>query len=591
MKKISKILTIGLIIALSAANFNSHACTGFLITKGASADGSTMITYAADAHVLYGELYHWPAAIHPPGTMLRIMSWHENNLLGIIPEAAQTYNVVGNMNEHQLAITESTFGGRSELQDTTGFFDYGNLIFQTLRRAKTAREAIQTLHYFMSNYGYCMTGESFSIADGEEVWIMELIGKGVKRTDSRGRDRFGNGAVWVAKRIPDGYISGHANHARITTFPEANPRARVVTSITCKDIARLTTTPSIEVVYAHDVIDYARAIGIFTGTHAQFSFSDVYAPLDFGAARFCESRVWSGFMKANPAEMAKFENYARGEDLSERMPLWIKPNRKLTLQDVIGMMRDHFQGTSMDMTKDVGAGPWELPYRWRPMRWDLNGQTYVHERAISTQQTGWSMVAQSRSWLPNAIGGVLWWGVDDTYTTVYTPMYSSITEIPECFRDDNGSAIEYSPTSAFWLFNLVSNFAYLRYKDMIVDIQRVQKELETGFMRKVAENDAAWKNETDNAKLVRETTRFSNMQAQYAFNQWKKLQEYLLVKFVDGNIKREIVHPDGRREFEGRKYHKGRPADPLHPRYPDSFYQQIIDQTGNQFKWINHEKK
>ncbi|MCL2683188.1 MAG: C69 family dipeptidase [Bacteroidales bacterium] len=591
MRKTFKNLTIGLIIALSTANLTVQACTNFMITKGASKDGSTMITYAADAHTFYGELYYRPAATHAPGTMLEILDWYDNKPMGFVKQPAQTYSVVGNINEHQLAISETTFGGRPELRDTTGILDYFNTIYLTLQRAKTAREAIRIMHELWTEYGYYRTGESFSISDPNEVWYMELIGKGVKIRDARGNidpRRNSHGPVWVAKRVPDGYISGHANHARITTFPIANPRARVVTSITCRDINRLERTPSIEVVYSHDVVTYAQGIGIFDarGKHEDFSFSDVYAPLDFGAARFCEARVWSGFMKANRAEMAKYEDYARGDNLKNRMPLWIKPDRKLGLEDAIDMMRDHYQGTSMDMTKDPGAGPWEKPYRWRPMRWDLNGENYLHERAISTQQTAFSFVAQSRGWMPDPVGGILWFGVDDTYTTCYVPIYCGINEIPDCFKVGNGDMVTYSPTSAFWLFNLVSNFAYLRYKDMIVDIKEVQNELESGFIKKVAENDAMWKNETDHSRLVREATRFSLAQSQHMFNQWKRLQEYLLVKYIDGNIKREVIK-DGKRVFEVEPYPPYNiPVAPLHPRYPDWFYQEIVDKAGENLRYL-----
>ena len=585
MKKITQTLAIGLILVLSTANLNVQACTSFLITKSASADGSTMITYAADAAWFYGTLRFHPAAIHPPGTRLDVHNWHNHKLHGSIPQVEQTFSVVGNINQHQVVISETTFGGRSELQDTTGIIDYGSLKYIALQRSRTAREAIQVISYLLGTYGYYSTGESFSIGDPNEVWIMELIGKGKPILDARGNvdtRRWTRGAVWVAKRVPDGYISGHANHARITTFPVANPRARVVTSITCRDIARLTTTPSIEVVYAHDVVDYARGINIFNGTHEEFSFSDVYAPLDFGAMRFCEARVWSGFRKANRSGiMDQYEDYALGKNPKNRMPLWIKPDRLLSLQDAIDMMRDHYQGTSMDMTKDPGMGSWELPYRWRPMVWDLDGQKYIHERAISTQQTGFSFVAQCRSWMPNPVGGILWFGVDDTYTTCYVPIYCGVNQVPNCFKEGNGDMLTYSPTSAFWLFNLVSNFAYLRYKDMIVDIQKVQSELESGFMRKVQENDKIWKNITDNALLVQEATRFSLAQGQYMFDRWKRLQEFLLVKYVDGNIKKE---KNG--VFQNNGIDPKMPADPLHPRYPDWFYQQIVDKAGDNLRYI-----
>ena len=586
MKNFKK-LSIGLILALSASSINVQACTSFLVTKGASADGSTMITYAADAAWLYGELYYRPAATHPKGSMLTIYAWHDGKKLGTIKQVERTYSVVGYMNEHQVTIGETTFGGRPELRDTTGVMDYGNLMFVALQRSKTAREAIQVIHELTSTYGYYTTGESFSIADPNEVWIMELIGKGKKIYDAKGNvdnKKWSKGAVWVARRIPDGYISGHANQARITTFPIANSR----TSITSKDIAKLTTTPSIEVVYAHDVVSYAQGIGIFNGKHEEFSFSDVYAPLDFGAMRFCEARVWAGFRKANRSSiMDKYEDYARGENPKNRMPLWIKPDRKIKLQDVFDMMRDHYEGTSMDMNNDPGAGPFYCPYRWRPMQWELNGKEYVHERATSTQQTAASFISQSRSWLPNAIGGILWFGVDDTYTTVWVPMYAGITKIPHVFEEGNGGAIEHSHTSAFWLFNLVTNFAYSRYNDMIVDIQKVQSELEEGFIRKVAENDAAWKNINDYEELSRKATQFSMEQAQYTFDRWKSLfYDYLLVKYLDGNIKRQ--NPDG--SFQIRHSVRRTTTDPMTKRYPDWFYQQIVDKVGDNIKVIDHKK-
>ncbi|MEG2337225.1 MAG: C69 family dipeptidase, partial [Bacteroidales bacterium] len=336
---------------------------------------------------------------------------------------------------------------------------------------------------------------------------------------------------------------------------------------------------------AYDVVDYAKNIGLFAGNFEDFSFSDTYAPIDFGAARGCEARVWSGFMQANRAEMAKYEKYARGEDLSMRMPLWITPDRKLGLEDVMNMMRDHYEGTSMDMTKDLGAGPFQCPYRWRPMGFEVDGKGYVHERAISTQQTGFSFVTQSRSWLPNPIGGILWFGVDDTYSTCYTPMYCGITQIPECFKVGNGNMITYSPTSAFWLFNQVTNFTYLRYNDIIKDVISVQKELETSFIKKVALNDAAWGKETDMKKLVNQANTFSNAQASIVFARWKKLSEYLLVKYIDGNIKKE---ENGK--FKNSKYGEQRAVMPSQPKYPDWWYKKIVEDAGENLKVITPAK-
>lgn len=564
--------------------FTSQACTNFMITKGASKDGSTMITYAADAHVLYGELYYRPAATYPAGTMMDVINWDSGQKMGEIPQAPQTYSVVGNMNEFQLAISETTFGGLSYLEDTTGIIDYGSLIYITLQRAKTAREAIQVMSDLVSTYGYGSSGESLSISDPNEVWVFEIIGKGKSILDKNGNidpKKYSKGAVWVAYRIPDGCISGHANQARITKVLKADGKK----SITSKDLKKI-NLPGIECVYAYDVVDYATNLGLFNGKFEEFSFSDIYAPLDFSGARGCEARVWSGFLKANKAEMAKYEAYARGEDLSMRMPLWITPDRKLSVEDVMDMMRDHYEGTSMDMTKDVGAGPYECPYRWRPMGFEVDGKKYVHERAISTQQTGFSFIAQSRSWLPNPIGGILWFGVDDTYSTCYVPMYCGITTIPECFRVGNGNMLTYSPTSAFWLFNQVTNFAYLRYNDMIKDVQKVQNELESSFIKKIAANDAKWGKETDMSKLVGQANAFSNEQANITFASWKKLSEYLLIKYIDGNIKKE---ENGK--FTTSPYGDHRMVMPSQPQYPDWWYKKIVEDAGENLKVVEPATK
>ena len=573
-------------------NNSVQACTNFMVTKGASKDGSTFITYAADSHTLYGELYYRPAATYPPGTMVDVIEWDSGKKLGKIKQALVTYSVVGNINEHQLAISETTYGGRSELVDTTGIIDYGTLIYTTLQRAKNAREAIKIMAELVAEYGYCSSGESFSIADGNEVWIFEMIGKGVKILDKNGNPdpkKNTKGAVWVAMRVPDGYISGHANHARITTFPKEDGKK----SISSKNLSKI-FNPSIEVVYAADVISYAREIKVkvkengvekevflFSGKDEEFSFSDVYAPLDFGAARYCESRVWSGFRKANPAEMAKYEDYARGDNLKNRMPLWIKANRLLGIEDVIDMMRDHFQGTSMDMTKDKGAGPFVCPYRWRPMSWKYEDVDYIHERAISTQQTGFSFVAQCRAKYPAPIGGIIWFGVDDTYSTCYVPIFCGVTKIPLCFKEGNGDMLTYSNTAAFWLFNQVTNFAYSRYKDMIVDIQKVQKELESNFIAQVnviSDKFAAEYNKSPE-KGIAAINDYSTKAASEMFNRWRELSEYLLVKYIDGNIKKE---KDGKFMDNGNS--KSLPAFPDQPKYPDWFYKMIIDDAGDNIK-------
>ncbi|MDD2622666.1 MAG: C69 family dipeptidase [Bacteroidales bacterium] len=574
-----KIFLSALCYMLFTTSSNIHACTNFLVTKGASKDGSTFITYAADSHTLYGELYYRPAANYPAGTMMDIYEWDSGKKLGQIKQAIQTYSVVGNINEHQVAIGETTFTGLDTLQDKRGIIDYGSLIYITLQRAKTAREAIMIFHQLVSEYGYYSTGESFSISDPNEVWILEMIGKGSPILDKKGNvdtKAWTLSPVWVAMRIPDGYVSGHANQARITTFPLENGK----TSISTKNISKI-FNPSVEVVYSYDVISYAKAIGLYAGKDADFSFSDTYNPLNFGAARFCEARVWAGFMKINPEEMAKYEDYARGDNLKNRMPLWIKPTNKLSVQDVFSLMRDHYEGTSMDMTKDVGAGPYACPYRWRPMTWDYKGVDYIHERAISTQQTGFSFVAQSRSKYPNPVGGIIWFGVDDSYTSVYMPVFCSITKIPHYIATGNGDMMTYSPTSAFWLFNQVSNYAYTRYSDMIKDILPVQNELESTFIQMVEQQSEKFAAEYKANKEagIESLNKFSNNAVANTFNRWKELYAFLLVKYIDGNVK---IEKDGKFLNNGNNEHL--PASPDHPRYPDWYYKLIIDDAGDNLR-------
>ncbi|MBQ2851769.1 MAG: C69 family dipeptidase, partial [Bacteroidales bacterium] len=443
-----KFLTLLIMMCVVSFMKPAQACTNFLITPGASVDGSSMISYAADSHVLYGELYHYPAADYPEGAMREIVEWDTGRYVGRIPEVSHTYNVVGNMNEWQLAIAETTYGGLEGLENPEGLIDYGSLIYITLQRSKTAREAIKTMAELVANYGYISSGESFSIADPNEVWIMELIGKGQEK-----------GAVWVALRIPDGYVSGHANQARITTFPLANKQNK--NSITSKNLDKLLKNPNIDCVYAEDVISFAKKNNLYAGPDGQFSFSDVYAPVDFSGARACEIRVWAMFNQVVDG-MDQYWDYATGRNINRakpyvkgeaqtpenfptnRMPLWVKPNEKVSVLDMMAFMRDHLEGTELDMTQDVGAGPFHCPYRSRPMGWEVDGVEYVHERATATQQTGFSFVAQCRTTPINNIGGIIWFGVDDAASTVYCPMYTCMTEIPLCFREGNGGIMEYS---------------------------------------------------------------------------------------------------------------------------------------------------
>jgi dipeptidase len=570
MKRISILLS--MFLALGIFTQQASACTNYLITKGASTDGSTMISYAADSHVLYGELYHWPATTWADDAMLDVYEWDTGKYLGQIKQAKQTYNVVGNMNEFQLAIGETTYGGRSELQDPKAIMDYGSLIYITLQRAKNAREAIKTIASLMEEYGYYSSGESFSIADPNEVWIMELISKG---PDNKG-------AVWVARRIPDGYVSGHANQARITTFPLSDGK----TSISSDEMDKI-FNPEVENVYAADVISFAREKGYFKGDDKNFSFSDTYAPVDFGGARFCEIRVWSMFndvmdgadqyweyVKGNIEHGKKLAN---GDDnvnhyATNRMPLWIKPNKKVSVQDMMHFMRNHLEGTELDMSKDMGAGAFENPYRWRPLTWKANGETYCNERATATQQTGFSFVTQSRSWLPDPVGGIIWWGVDDASSTVYMPMYGSITKAPRSVERGNGAMMVWSDDAAFWVFNQVTNFAYTRYNLIHPEIEAKQQMFEDQFVMHTPMVDQAAvalyeKNPHAAAEYL---THYSCSQADMVTHAWKDFYKYLFMKYMDGNVKQP---------------NPGQQNPHLEqPGYGEKWYKRIADETGDKLK-------
>ncbi len=489
------------------------ACTNFIVTKGASTDGSAMVSYAADSHALYGALYHSPAGRHKAGAMRPVYEWDTGRYLTDIPQPAVTWSTVGNMNEHSLVIGETTYGGRSELADPTGLIDYGSLIYITLERAKTAREAIRMIAELADTYGYASSGESFSIADPNEAWIMELIGKGFKEDGRGGNAR--KGIVWVARRIPDGCVCAHANQARITTFPLNDPE---------------------NCLYAPDVISFAREMGYYAGQDAEFSFCDAYCPADFGALRGCEARVWA-FFRTVADGMERYEDYAMGYNPANKMPLWVKPRTKVSPKTLFDCMRDHYEGTPMDMTQDLGAGGHNCPYRWRPMDFEVDGVTYVNERATATQQTGFWFVAQTRPWLP-ADMGLLWFGVDDAATSCLTPIYCSSTKVPECLSEESGSMLRYSPTSAFWLFNRTTNFAYMRYDRIAADIRQVADAWENGHLQAVAEQDNAVK-VLPQAKRRKMLTAYSVDEANKLFARWSKLNEYLLIKYVDGNQKSE----------------------------------------------------
>ena len=542
MRPIFKSIILLTAALLGFAETNTDACTNVLVTKGASVDGSNMISYAADSHQLFGELYFAPAGVWNAGAMRKINEWDTGKYLGDIPQVSRTYQRVGNMNEHQLIIAETTYGGRHELEDPKGIMDYGSLIYVALERAKTAREAINIIVDLANTYGYYSSGESFSLADKEEVWVMDLIGKG---PDNKG-------IVWVARRVPDGYICSHANQARISTFPLDDPE---------------------NCMYAPDVITFAREKGYFDGEDKDFSFCDAYAPLDFSAMRACEARSWAAFnilcdgkftfIDENGNEVTKdaydYIDYAMGWDKTKRFPLFVKPARKLNVKDIADVMRDHYEGTPMDMTADIGAGGNALPYRWRPMGFKHEDKSYVNERAIATQQTGFWFVGQVRGHLPDEIGGVNWFGCDDAATSYLTPIYVSTYEVPESFRVGNGNMITYSPTSAFWMTNRVANACYKAYNMMFPTVDAEIDAWENSMIEAVAKADqealaiykeAAGKpkknlRRNDKARKVADQygavrqylTDFSISNAQKIFEKWVALEQLLLVKYIDGNVK------------------------------------------------------
>ena len=549
------------IVALVAAwGWQGHACTNFLLTRGSTSDGSTMITYAADSHTRYGQLRFHPGGTHQPGEMLSLYNYGSLKHQIDIPQAARTYRVVGFINEHQFAMGETTWGGIAPLsKGNLEGIDYGNLIYLALQRARNCREAIRMMADLVATYGYADGGETFSLADPDEVWLFEITSKGHEE----------KGAVWVARRLPEGYVSAHANQARITQFPQEPSRWRkargkglhpAISSLHLDYI----NEPEVECVYSHDVVSFARKNGWFSGKDADFSYADTYNPLTFSGLRACEARVYAFFNRIAQG-MQRYEAYAMGNPKAERLPLWIKPDQKLSTHDVMELMRDHFEGTPMDMTQDVGAGPFHCPYRWRPMDFKVDGKEYIHERAISTQQTGFSFVAQCRKGFADHLGGIIWFGVDDTYSTCYCPMFCAIDSIPLCFREGNGSMSQYSPTSAFWLFNRVSNFCYLRYDSMIVDVRNMQKECEDYFISSVEK----LKSTTTPAQL----TGLSHHLAEIMMEAWNRLDQLLLTKYIDGNIK---YVKDGQIETTPT----GVVRFPQQPPYPDWFYRAIVNDHG-----------
>ncbi len=524
----------------------AEACTNLIAAKGATTDGSVMMTYSADSHNLYGFLHHSPAAKHAKGDMRKIIEWDTNKPLGEIPEVAETYNVIGNMNEHQVVIGESTWGGREELVDTTGnsVMDYGSLIYVALERSKTAREALDVMTDLVAKHGYASSGESFTIADKNEVWVLEMIGKGVEK-----------GAVWIAVRIPDNAITGHANEPRIR-------------KVNLKDKENVR--------YSKDMISFARKRGYFNGKDEDFSFADAYEVHSPSTRRGCDARVWSYFRRFNK-DADKYFAWCNGYS-DEPMPLYIIPDEKVSLTALQDAMRDVYQGTPFEMTSDIGAGPYHVPYRWRPMEYEVDGKKYCMERAIATQQTGWSYVSQSRDWLPDAVGGALWFGTDDTNTSVYMPIYCGVTEVPAQLAEGDINTL--SLDANFWVNNIVANQAYYRYDQMIPDIRKVQSRLESGFINSRPEVEKKLVdivNSGDMDAYRNAVNAEAAAVAKDATDSYRDLAGYLFVKNMDGNVKK--TDADG--NFMRTEY--GIPAYPTFPGYDKKYYENIVKETGDHF--------
>ncbi|MDD6786569.1 MAG: C69 family dipeptidase [Bacteroidales bacterium] len=556
MKKLLSAALAATLISFSSAD--ALACTNMLVGKKASVNGATMISYNADSHTLYGELYFTPAADHAPGAMRKVIEWDTNKPLGEIPQPAHTYRVVGNVNEWQVTIAESTWGGRHRLSDKNGIIDYGSLIYIALERSKTAREAIDVMTSLVSEYGYYSSGETFSIGDPNEIWVMDLVGKGTGNT----------GAVWVAQRIPDDCISAHANQARIHKFPQAKKKLN-------KKMNRYEVGDSC--MFSADLIPFGRTLG-YEGSDADFDFAATFGDLDYSAFRGCDGRVWA-FFNRYASGMERYFDFVDMVEGAEVLPLYVKPDRLLSHRDIQDALGDHFEGTPWDMTKDVGGGPFHCPYRWRPMHFEVDGVTYTHERAIGTQQTGFSFVAEMRGWLPREVGAKTWFAADDAATAIFMPIYNNILEAPLCLRVGNGDMLTFSWTSAFWMTNWVANQCYSRYEDMKVDVDRVRNKI---MDRWDAETDsidaqavALLKNSTSDvtAFLNEYTARESNG----ATEAYKDLGIYLLVKYLDGNIKQE---KDG--EFARTPY--GMADRPQQPKYSEEFYRAIVNQIGDKIK-------
>ena len=525
------------------------ACTNFIVGKKASTDGSVICTYNADDYGMFIGLAHYPAGTHAKGTMRQIYDWDTHEYHGEIPEASVTYNVIGNINEYQVTIGETTYGGREEMVDTTGIFDYGSLIYVALQRSKSAREAITVMTTLAQTYGYNSSGETFTICDPNEAWIMEMMGKGPGS----------KGVVWVAIRIPDDAICAHANQSRIGKFDMKDKQ---------------------NVLYAKDVIKFARSKGWYDGKDADFSWKQVYAAPDFGGRRFCDARVWSFFRHFDKG-FDRYLPWALGKDPNaEDMPLWIVPDHKVSIQEVQACMRDHYEGTPLATdTLDMGGGIWQMPYRPTPLSFTVDGKKYFNERPTSTQQSAFSYVSQMRAWLPREIGGVLWFGNDDGNMVAYTPVYCGNTVQPECYNTPGADAVTFSDKNAFWVCNWVSNMVYPRYSQMFPTLQEVRDSLEQSYFAQQAAVEAKAKSlyDTDKAAALKYLNDYSNVKAQEMLATWKELAVFLIVKFNDMTVK----------PTEGRRFLRtktGLGARVQRVGFPAAYAKRLVNETGDKFK-------
>ncbi len=547
----------------------SLACTNFIVGKKASADGSVICTYNADDYGMFIGLCHYPAATHQKGEMRLIYDWDTRAYHGSIPEAPVTYNVIGNINEYQVTIGETTYGGREEMVDTTGIIDYGSLIYIALQRSKTAREAIQVMTSLTETYGYCSEGETFTICDPEEAWIMEMMGKGPGS----------KGVVWVAMRIPDEAICAHANQSRIGCFlngKKLNPKGVYPALQSSKKNSKNAT---VDLYYSKDVVGYARRMGWFSGKDADFSWKMAYAAPDFGGRRFCDARVWSFFRHFDKG-FDRYLPWALGKDpQAEDMPLWIVPDRKVSVQDIEECMRDHYEGTALALdSTSIGGGIWDMPYRPTPLSFEVDGQKCFNERPTSTQQTGFSYVSQMRSWLPRQIGGVLWFGNDDGNMVAYTPVYCGNTVQPECYNTPGADAVTFSDKNAYWVCNWVSNMVYPRYSQLFPSLKAVRDSLEQSYFaqQKAVEEQAMRLYANSEEAAIKYLNEYSNRQAQQMLARWKQLAVYLIVKFNDMAVK-----PEENGAF--KRTATGIGARVARPGFPKPFAREYIRQTGDKY--------